>query len=196
MAGETVSEAMKKLESLHGSERNAYYHSLPKETKEAIAEIWHEQYRESQRVLEITMARARELEYQGIVQFEFISDAYERAAQGVVAQMESPELRKTEGDRMFNKRYKFLRAVYSAPAPPMIELWKKYEDRARAEWGAYRKVAPDAQALQKIEKGLMESIIRDARKLAEAEPERDRSWYMREKWQPLLRGKDRVDPQK
>jgi len=113
--------------------------------------------------------------------------AYESAARKLVSQIADPELRKAEEVRMREKVREFGWAVDATPPPLIGGLWEKHGKRLKAAWEPYQKRRPNAEELHRIETGVLEPIIRDARKIIEAEPEGDKLWFLRKKWQYLFK---------
>jgi|GEM_PF-3524120 len=194
-----MNDYYRKRDSLPVGQRLEYYHSLPEETKRRLAAARKKEAAETHRSFDVFRKRKMELENQGPDQF--YTDVYlrfETAVPEVVAQMKDSQLKDVEKERLEKKAIEFVQTIYAAPPPLMKGLWEKYKDRAQSEWQAYWKIAPDAGALRRIETGLLEPMMRDARKIIEAEAEPDKPWYLRKKWMPLLseEAPERESPEK
>ena len=184
---EHISELIQKLNSLSDEEFPKFYGGLSEETKDAIAEVQRERSRLIQKQSEAFNQKMRELQLPGLDNFvNTLMFPYSRLGGKYADSLDDPENREEEKKRIVANTQRVGTLLYEAPAPLLVGLWEKYEERIRQILHDTSRERPTKDEVMTIEKHLLDRLEVDLKKIIAAESEQDRPWPQREKWRHLF----------
>lgn len=185
ISSDDLKRGQKVLEELeaHPFEYHTAYQNLGEEDKKLLIEAARRKNTDRERRFEKAQKRRFEISAQGSAQLDFQIGYYYRAVgESASMSIEDPEARKQFDEQMKKELLELRKRINENDGPENIIIWRKYKPIMESMAKQYPWKFVDQESLRVIASKLLNPLMSDLQKAIAAESEKDKPWYLREKW--------------